>query len=211
MHPRLPTLTSLAPGCPACPAATPGEHPCAGRRASLVRMHGNRKLSCIQTTDRGTAKPWNAFARSPWCRERESNSTQAWPKEAEKPWFEYENGAIACHARPIRARLEGYGKGYRQCAPPTLAGLLGCRSLPVTRALLRSPECSWWAELLREMGRSAPGTFYSIKINLHEALLTPTPPCNVDVSPTDRCCASITGQQRLWPKASSPSSTDWRA
>ncbi len=43
--------------------------------------------------------------------------------------------------------------------------------MPVTRALLRSPECSWWAELLREMGRSAPGTFYSIKINLHEALV----------------------------------------
>src|ERR1019366_5010098 len=71
-----------------------------------------------QTTDRGTAKPWNAFARSPWCRERESNSTQAWPGEAEKPWFEYENGAIACHARPVRARLKGYVKGYGFGAAP---------------------------------------------------------------------------------------------
>jgi hypothetical protein len=42
-----------------------------------------------------------------WCRERESNSTQAWPEKAEKPRFEYETGAIACHARPVRARLKG--------------------------------------------------------------------------------------------------------
>jgi len=41
----------------------------------------------------------------------------------------------------------------------------------VTRALLRSPEASSWAELLKEMGRCAPETLYSIKINLHEALV----------------------------------------
>ena len=39
------------------------------------------------------------------------------------------------------------------------------------RALARSPEAASWAELLREMGRSAPETLYSIKINLHEALV----------------------------------------
>jgi hypothetical protein len=44
--------------------------------------------------------------------ERESNSTQAWPEEAEKPWSEYEKGAMACQARPVRARLKGYVKGY---------------------------------------------------------------------------------------------------
>jgi hypothetical protein len=44
--------------------------------------------------------------------ERESNSTQAWPEEAEKPWSEYEKGAIACQGRPVRARLKGYVKGY---------------------------------------------------------------------------------------------------
>jgi len=41
----------------------------------------------------------------------------------------------------------------------------------VTRALQRSPSAPQWAELLREMGRSASETFYSIKINLHEALV----------------------------------------
>ncbi|MBJ7596325.1 MAG: TraM recognition domain-containing protein [Candidatus Dormibacteraeota bacterium] len=41
----------------------------------------------------------------------------------------------------------------------------------VTRSLLRSPEASQWAELLKEMGRCAPETLYSIKINLHEALV----------------------------------------
>jgi type IV secretory pathway TraG/TraD family ATPase VirD4 len=40
----------------------------------------------------------------------------------------------------------------------------------VTRALERSPEAAQWAELLRELGRCAPETLYSIKINLHEAL-----------------------------------------
>ena len=39
------------------------------------------------------------------------------------------------------------------------------------RALARSPHASHWAELLQEMGRSAPETLYSIKINLHEALV----------------------------------------
>ena len=41
----------------------------------------------------------------------------------------------------------------------------------VTRALQHSPSAPQWAELLREMGRSASETFYSIKINLHEALV----------------------------------------
>ena len=39
------------------------------------------------------------------------------------------------------------------------------------RALARSAEAASWAELLHEMGRSAPETLYSIKINLHEALV----------------------------------------
>ena len=39
------------------------------------------------------------------------------------------------------------------------------------RDILRSsPQAGHWAELLEDMGRSAPETFYSIKINLHEAL-----------------------------------------
>ena len=41
----------------------------------------------------------------------------------------------------------------------------------VTSRLLHSPDAPHWAELLREMGRSAPETLYSIKINLHEALV----------------------------------------
>jgi type IV secretory pathway TraG/TraD family ATPase VirD4 len=35
----------------------------------------------------------------------------------------------------------------------------------------QSRDARHWAELLREMARSAPETFYSIKINLHEALV----------------------------------------
>jgi hypothetical protein len=39
------------------------------------------------------------------------------------------------------------------------------------RDILRSsPHAGHWAELLEDMARSAPETFYSIKINLHEAL-----------------------------------------
>jgi type IV secretory pathway TraG/TraD family ATPase VirD4 len=36
--------------------------------------------------------------------------------------------------------------------------------------LRTSPQASRWAELVEDMSRSAPETFYSIKINLHEAL-----------------------------------------
>ncbi|HBW18983.1 MAG TPA: hypothetical protein DEH11_08200, partial [Actinobacteria bacterium] len=36
--------------------------------------------------------------------------------------------------------------------------------------LRTSPQASRWAELVEDVSRSAPETFYSIKINLHEAL-----------------------------------------
>ena len=41
----------------------------------------------------------------------------------------------------------------------------------VTKWLRQSPQAAQWATLLEEMGRSAPETLYSIKINLHEALV----------------------------------------
>jgi len=40
----------------------------------------------------------------------------------------------------------------------------------ITRVLERSPEASAWSQLLAELGRTAPETLYSIKINLHQAL-----------------------------------------
>jgi len=56
-------------------------------------------------------KKWGARAAAG----RESNSTQAWPEEAEKPWSEYEKGAIACQARPVRASLRGTLRGTGRC------------------------------------------------------------------------------------------------
>ena len=41
----------------------------------------------------------------------------------------------------------------------------------VTKWLRQSPQAAQWAALLEEMGSSAPETLYSIKINLHEALV----------------------------------------
>jgi hypothetical protein len=41
----------------------------------------------------------------------------------------------------------------------------------VTKWLRQSPQAAPWASLLEEMGSSAPETLYSIKINLHEALV----------------------------------------
>lgn len=40
----------------------------------------------------------------------------------------------------------------------------------VADILRTSPQASHWSELVEDMARSAPETFYSIKINLHEAL-----------------------------------------
>jgi type IV secretion system protein VirD4 len=40
-----------------------------------------------------------------------------------------------------------------------------------SRSLARSKQAASWTQLLLEMGRSAPETVYSIKINLHEALV----------------------------------------
>jgi hypothetical protein len=44
------------------------------------------------------------------------------------------------------------------------------RMASVADILRTSPQASHWSELVEDMARSAPETFYSIKINLHEAL-----------------------------------------
>ena len=69
------------------------------------------------------------------------------------------------------AALDGLD-GRPSCMPRVVewAAAQDFETAGIPRSLLRSPEAPGWAELLREMGRSAPETLYSIKINLHEAL-----------------------------------------
>ena len=72
------------------------------------------------------------------------------------------------HAAALEG-LDGHATGMPRIVQWAAAQDLNAAG--VTRALKRSPECSQWADLLAEMGRSAPETYYSIKINLHEALI----------------------------------------
>jgi hypothetical protein len=72
------------------------------------------------------------------------------------------------HASALEA-LAGRPGGMRRVV--TWAATTDFEGSGLIRALKQSPTAPGWSELLEEMGRSAPETLYSIKINLHEALV----------------------------------------